>query len=556
MSAFEITEDDLALLGKLSPEIGGKTYSLPPPTLCFECRLRQKLCFHNEQHLYKRTCDFSGKSIISMYKPDAPVKVYDCDIWYSDAWDPLTYGKDIDFERPFFEQFHELLAAVPQLALSVVREYNVNSDYTNNNWKMKNCYLVSNAEECEGCSYGQLVEFSRDCMDVFAVQKCELCYECLNCIGSYNLRYCQFCNNCSDSWFLRDCTGCRHCFACANLHQKEYCIFNEQKTRTEYEAFLKNFASAKCSAVEDMHKRSMDFFLTKPVKATRGVQNIQVTGDIVSNSKNAHQCFDCKDLQDCRYMTNCQQGAKDSWGIHVWGAGMELCCEGCVVGKNVQRILFSYFVLEQCQSILYSLYCMRGSSDLFGCIGLRRKKYCILNKQYSQKEYEELSGRLIKHMQKTGEWGQYFPSAISPFGYNETDANLYLPLSKEDAVKKGFHWSDYEPIVEADRTIPATKLPDDSSDIPDDVLNWAIVCETSGKPFKLTTQELRFYREHHLPIPRRHPEQRHHDRFAYKNPYRLWMRGCAKCRKEIQTSYAPQRPEKIYCEECYLQMVY
>jgi len=31
-------------------------------------------------------------------------------------------------------------------------------------------------------------------------------------------------------------------------------------------------------------------------------------------------------------------------------------------------------------------------------------KYCILNKQYSKEEYEELVPKIIEHMQKTGEW--------------------------------------------------------------------------------------------------------------------------------------------------------
>ena len=31
-------------------------------------------------------------------------------------------------------------------------------------------------------------------------------------------------------------------------------------------------------------------------------------------------------------------------------------------------------------------------------------------------------------MKKTGEWGEFFPSSISPFGYNETVAMEYYPI--------------------------------------------------------------------------------------------------------------------------------
>ncbi|MFH1012237.1 MAG: hypothetical protein V1760_00605, partial [Candidatus Peregrinibacteria bacterium] len=126
----------------------------------------------------------------------------------------------------------------------------------------------------------------------------------------------------------------------------------------------------------------------------------------------------------------------------------------------------------------------------------------------------------------------------------------------EEALARGWKWCDYESKVEADRTIPASRLPHDIKDIPDDILNWAILCEVTGKPFKIIAQELKFYREHQLPLPRRHPDQRHWDRLALKEPYQLFDRSCAKCGREIQTTYSPDRPEQVYCEACYLKAVY
>ena len=48
-------------------------------------------------------------------------------------------------------------------------------------------------------------------------------------------------------------------------------------------------------------------------------------------------------------------------------------------------------------------------------------------------------------MKKTGEWGEFFPSSLSPFGYNETVANDFFPLSKEEATKQGFKWKEKDP---------------------------------------------------------------------------------------------------------------
>lgn len=46
---------------------------------------------------------------------------------------------------------------------------------------------------------------------------------------------------------------------------------------------------------------------------------------------------------------------------------------------------------------------------------------------------------------------------------------------------------------------------------------------------------------------------RHYSRFAWRNPAKLWHRKCMKpgCTNEFETSYAPDRPEIIYCEGCY-----
>jgi len=101
-----------------------------------------------------------------------------------------------------------------------------------------------------------------------------------------------------------------------------------------------------------------------------------------------------------------------------------------------------------------------------------------------------------------------------------------------------------------------SKLPENISDIPDDILNWALTCEVSRRPYRIIKKELEFYRKHNLPIPRRHPDQRHLDRMSLRNPRKLYDRNCMKCGIEIKTTYSPERPEIVYCEECYKKEIY
>ena len=77
---FEIEDEDLQFYEKISPEFNGKKYLIPPPTFCPTCRHQRRIAFRNERSLYKRTCDFSKKNIISMYSQDKPYKIYDQEV--------------------------------------------------------------------------------------------------------------------------------------------------------------------------------------------------------------------------------------------------------------------------------------------------------------------------------------------------------------------------------------------------------------------------------------------------------------------------------------------
>lgn len=196
-------------------------------------------------------------------------------------------------------------------------------------------------------------------------------------------------------------------------------------------------------------------------------------------------------------------------------------------------------------------------SNCFGCVGLQNKKYCIFNKQYSKEEYEKNVAQIIKKMNETGEWGKFFPKELSPFGYNESLANEYLPLNKEEANAQGFKWSDYEkPLVEVSESIEANELPDKIDDVSEDILKKAIKCEVTGRPFVVTSAEFRFYKKHGIPLPRKHPDVRYDERIALRKPRKLWKRKCDKCDKEVTSVFSQQTAETIYCAKCFREEVY
>lgn len=526
---------------------------VPEPTLCPDCRMQRRMAVRNERNLYKRICDLTGKSIISCYSPEKPFTVYHHKEWMSDKWDPLSYGRDFDFSRSFFEQYAELQKDMPRISLHV-NDTMENCDYCNYGGTSKDCYLTFCPVQSEKCLYSWTPGMCLEDIDGYANISCQHVYECSTVEYSYELFYSSFCQNCSNSYFLLDCKDCQYCFGCTNLQHKKYYFFNEPLSKENFEKKVAEITSSS-SHLQKFAQEFSQFFLRFPRKCVRNTQVENCEGDLLRHSKNCKECFDTFDFQDCRY---CFLGGLKSHHIYdsfVIGIGAAECYEH-VGSLGCNHSAFAIFARGLSDSY-YTDSCT-NSQNIFGCIGLRYKKNCILNKQYTKEEYEKILPEIIDHMKTTGEWGEFFPVEISLFAYNETMAQEFFPMTKEEALKKGWKWRDEEQteLLGTTKKIFASKLPDKIEDVSDDILNWSIECEESGKLFRIQKTELEFYRKMKIPLPHFHPDVRYIKRLQRKNPPKLWNRNCAKCQKEIQTSYSPERPEIVYCEACYLKEIY
>jgi hypothetical protein len=236
--------------------------------------------------------------------------------------------------------------------------------------------------------------------------------------------------------------------------------------------------------------------------------------------------------------------------MYQFGLNTELVYEGSTIGYNANLIRFSHCCSEQIHDLTYCMNCYH-CSHLFGCVGIRHAKYCILNKQYTKKDYEQMVLRIIEHMKSSGEWGEFYPAGLSSFGYNETTAALYFPLAKEEALSRGFNWRDED--VKSSFTGNPPELPDSIDDVDDRVTDWVLKCESSSKRYKITAQELAFYRRVRAPLPRHCFEQRHKHRIARRNPRSLFDRSCDSCRAPVVSVFSSARKETVYCERCFQQ---
>lgn len=547
---FEITSDDLKFYEKISPTFERKKFLIPPPTLCPDCRQQRRLAFRNERKLYHRKSDFSGKEFISIYSPEKPYKVFDTQEWWSDEWDGIDYGQPFDFSKTFFEQFGNLWRKVPMLGLNVVG--NEDCGYVSYCGYSKRCYLSYNTDFSEDVYYSANSIRCKTNADLLNNIGCELGYENTDSYNCYNVQFSFFSFQCTDSKFLIDCRNCQNCFGCVGLRNKKFCIFNKQYSEQEYREKIKKFDTRSRQEIERTKKELEKLYVSVPKPAILSNNSENVSGNYIFNSKNITQSYDIQKSENLKFCSMLNT-ADNCYDWDYTGYNSSFCYELSSCGDRIYNSSFSHNIWTGGTNLLY---CVLGSQlqDCFGCIGLKRKKYCVLNKQYPKEEYERLVPKIIEHMIKTKEWGEFFPGNLSPFGYNETLVQDHFPLKKEQALNLKFQWKDEDNGNQYHG--PKTNIPDNIDDTTENICKEILNCEMCGKNFKLITQEFYFYKKMQLPIPDKCPECRHRNRLLQRNPYKLWERECMKCKKNIETSYAPERPEIVYCEQCYLKEIY
>jgi len=513
--------------------------------------------FRNERNYYARTCDLCKKNMISVYHPGRIRNVYCQKCWWSDRWDPKEYGRPYDPSRPFFEQYRELLEEVPKLTMmnddTVTSQ---NCEYTYDFAYGKNCYMVVGAWKIENAMYGMMTCNVKDAVDNAILDNCEYVYENVACDRNYACQHCVQSTNNTNVLFGYDVRNCSDCIACAGLRNKQYCIFNEQYSKEEYEKKKNELRLDTWSGREKLKREFAEFIKTIPRRYANFVGCEDCTGDNLFGSKNAKDSYEYWRLQDCRYMAR-GDGGKDCYDCLT--AGEPERCYWSVTPDNSYEEFFVVFCWKS-QWVLYSENC-HTSENLLGCVGLKKSKFCILNKEYSESDYRALKEKIIDELKARDEWGQFFPAFVPLFAYNESIAQLRHPLTREQAISHGYSWADELPGSRGKETVSWDVVPESIHDIDEGICKEVLACSECGKNYKVIPLEFKFYKQQVIPIPRYCPDCRFKARSGLLGPYHLWHRQCmcekaghdhaGRCAVEFETTYAPDRSEIIYCEQCY-----
>ncbi len=541
-----------------------KKISVPPPTFCPDCRFQRRLAFFNLLYLYKRKCDLCGKEFISLFHPDAPYTVYCPKCWWSDGWDPLQYGRDYDFSKPFFKQLDELWHAVPLIGLSNDPQTLVTSPYCNDAGYTKNSYLIFHSNDDEDCAYGFYVGFSKSLLDCSAIVNSEICYDSMHsykanrCIGSRH----QIAES-LECIFCRDCVNCQNCFGSANLRNKKYYFFNKPCTKEEYLRNIKQYDLGSYAVYRKVQQIAEEHWKALPGKSEYNEFVDNCSGPNVFNSKNVKESIEVQNAEDSKWLFLMWNGTRGCYDISTWGYNLSDSYEGSVVGEDSSRVRFSQ---ESGISLFDADYCKASvtSNHLFGCVSVRKKDYCIFNKRYLKEEYAALRSKIIQHMNDTPytdkqgnvyRYGEFLPPEMSPFAYNETLAQNLFPLTKDEALAGHYLWRDVV-VPKHSATLEISVLPDHIKDATDDILTQTVKCPSCPRAFRIIKMELDFLRQMNLPLPRECPMCRIQKKLDLwvKNQERN-LRSCSRCGARLESKYRESEPVEVLCKRCYQEEI-
>ena len=303
---FTLTGNDLGFYEKIK---------VPPPTFCPDCRSQRRFIWRNERTLHKRECDLCKKGMIGLYPPGTPFPVYCYECWHSDKWDGSDYGIDYDSSKTFLSQLKDVLDKVPRLAIWIVQS--TNSQYTNQSYSNKNCYLSFALRDSEDSAYITRVVNLKKCFDCLYTHNSEFTYEGVNIDKSYRSAFVDEAEGCVDSFFVSNSRNCQQCTGIVNMRSATNVFFGEKLSREDYKNKLGALDFGSRNTVQTLKKHFENLKLTSPMKFGKLVNCQGTTGDHVSNARNCHFIFDGFDLENCSHsmwIYKCKE-VYDSYGL-------------------------------------------------------------------------------------------------------------------------------------------------------------------------------------------------------------------------------------------------
>ncbi len=563
-----------------------KNLEVPEPGFCPSCRLARRLSYFNLKTLHKRKCDKCQKDIFSIYPQEASFPVYCPECYWSDGWDALDYGKPYNPNKSFFEQFFELERRVPHLSLQVDFHRTESSDYVNGTGEVKNSYLAFNSDKIDNVFYAYSVSDS---------YRSFLCAHSSNIENSYgiysstNLNSCSFlenCDSCIDVHYGYNLKNCQNCFMCSHLSNKQYHIFNKEYSKEEYEKIVSKLKNGSHKIHEKVLQEYENFKAQFPKRSINALYAENIEGDEIYESKNVYNSFNIIGGENVFHSQMLELGpVSNVFDYSFYGDSAELVYDTLNSGSQISKIKWTMHSTSNLFDIEYSAF-VHNSSYIFGSVGVRGKRFVILNKEYEENEWFKLKEKIISDMKENPYfdsrgvphgYGEFFPAELSPFYFEDSMLAEYMQISKDEAKSLGLRVKEGKTQKSQVPTeLSFADLPDATSDASSDLAGKSISCKNASsdlpyckKAFRITKKELEFLKENNLPLPRLCVSCREKELLKERSPWILKEKVCAcqgdqnaqgtyknkykhkhegACGKKIKSA---KEGDNIYCEDCY-----
>ncbi|MBU0531082.1 MAG: hypothetical protein ABIG32_00860 [Candidatus Uhrbacteria bacterium] len=535
-------------------EIGWyKKFNVPPSKRSPLARQRVMAGFMIGYQWWWQRHPETNKPVLTFVHPASGIKVLPDKEWH--AADFSGIYADYDPARSFFEQLGELERRVPfQAARNLIEPENsiaVNSFGDINSYFTA---LNSQAENSFYCVWSHRAIESSDIHNVATVQQS---HQIDDAGRIFNSRYVRDSGQIQNSAFMAFCSDCEDCFGAVSQKRKKYLWFNEQLNESEYQKRISGIDLGTRSEVLRYQERFDEMLRESVWPENMSVDAEGCVGEYLFNVRNCRYCYQC--VKASRDLFFCGFTASDTHdSAYCLSAISAADSYGCVD-------IFDSHACLLCNSVGGSLhleYCLQciDCENCFGCVGLRRKKFCIFNRQFTEDDYWKQLDEIKCALLARGEYGEFFPLAMSPCYFPQSGAAMYFGATAEDGRQLGA--AEYDPeslgaigedLIDTAKTRRSDEVPDSIDAL--DVDEWAgtpIMDTESKRRFAMIKPEIAHYQKLRIAPPDRHPVFRIQQMMRRANIAVFEEVRCAKCHQSLTVAKNLAFPQRtIYCEACY-----
>ena len=343
-----------------------------------------------------------------------------------------TNGLDLDDSVSFFELFGRLMKKTDMPSMYSFWG-NENADFADTVGASKNIYLSSVVIiNCENVLYSSNVkDGSTNVLNsVMVLEDSNNVYNCFGVKTWFNIFYSNYIYNCSDIRFSANLNGCKDCIFCTDLENQSYCIENKQFEKDEY---MKQKAE-----ILKNKKEFLQYYMKVRQYDGKNVACTNSEGNFLMNCENVQDGHLSFNVKDGRNIVLAFSREPNERFYDVFCAGRSTDMYGVSVAWTFSSKVFNSFAIQNSSNIYYGFF-LSDCSYCLGCIGLKNKQFCILNKQYSQEDWYEEAGKIFAQMDKEGTLGDCFPGSINPFYFNDTMAYLVDDTFNKEEVGKEWY---------------------------------------------------------------------------------------------------------------------